>query len=39
MKGVGKDATELFKTIGHSSNAKKILKTLKIGIYIKFIFY
>lgn len=31
MKGVGKDATELFKTIGHSSNAKKILKTLKIG--------
>ena len=34
MKGVGKDATEMFRSIGHSSNAKKILKGLQIGILI-----
>lgn len=31
MNGAGKDATKMFYAIGHSSNAKKILKTLKIG--------
>lgn len=31
MKGVGKDATSLFNKIGHSQNAKKILKTFFIG--------
>ena len=34
MKGVGKDATEMFRGVGHSSNAKKILKGLQIGILI-----
>ena len=34
MKGVGKDATEMFKAVGHSNNAKKILKGLQIGILI-----
>ena len=34
MKGVGKDATSLFINVGHSSNAKKILKGLQIGILI-----
>ena len=31
MKGVGKDATELFKSIGHDNYAKEKLKTFKIG--------
>jgi cytochrome b involved in lipid metabolism len=31
MKGVGTDATELFKKVGHSSFAKNKLKTFKIG--------
>ena len=34
MKGVGKDATKMFRGVGHSSNAKKILKGLQIGILI-----
>lgn len=32
MRGVGKDATQLFNNIGHSNYAKKILKTYFIGI-------
>ena len=32
MKGVGKDATELFKSIGHDNYAKEKLKTFKIGV-------
>lgn len=35
MKGVGKDATNLFNSIGHSSSAKKLLKKYKIGILAK----
>lgn len=35
MKGVGKDATTLFEGIGHSSIAKKQLKTMLIGTYKK----
>jgi len=31
MKGVGKDATELFNSIGHSDYAKKMLKKYQIG--------
>ncbi len=31
MKGVGMDATELFKKVGHDSYAKSKLKTFKIG--------
>ena len=31
MKGVGMDATELFKKVGHDSYAKNKLKTFKIG--------
>ena len=31
MKGVGKDATELFKSIGHDNYAREKLKTFKIG--------
>lgn len=31
MKGVGKDATQLFKSIGHPEYVKKILKKMKIG--------
>ena len=31
MKGAGKDATKMFKAIGHSSDSTKILKTLYIG--------
>ena len=34
MKGVGKDATKLFNNVGHSSNARKILKGFQIGILI-----
>ena len=34
MKGVGKDATSLFRNVGHSDNAKKILKGLQIGVLI-----
>jgi cytochrome b involved in lipid metabolism len=32
MKGVGKDATELFNNVGHDNYAKNKLKTLQIGI-------
>lgn len=32
MKGVGKDATQLFKSIGHPEYVKKILKKMKIGV-------
>lgn len=32
MRGVGKDATNLFNSIGHSDHAKKILKTYYIGV-------
>lgn len=32
MKGVGKDATNLFNSIGHDEYARKILKTYQIGI-------
>jgi len=35
MKGVGKDATQLFKNIGHSSYALKMLKKYQIGILAK----
>jgi len=31
MKGVGKDATKLFESIGHPDYVKKILKKMKIG--------
>ena len=31
MKGVGKDASKLFNTIGHDSYAKKMLQKYKIG--------
>ena len=31
MKGVGKDATELFNSIGHSDYAKQMLKKYQIG--------
>lgn len=34
MKGVGKDATKMFRTVGHSNNAKKVLKGLQIGVLI-----
>jgi cytochrome b involved in lipid metabolism len=32
MRGVGRNATKLFETIGHSSHAKSILSRYKIGI-------
>jgi cytochrome b involved in lipid metabolism len=32
MKGVGKDASKLFHSIGHDEIAKKILKKYKIGV-------
>ena len=32
MKGVGKDATNLFNSIGHDEYARKMLKTYQIGI-------
>lgn len=35
MRGVGKDASKLFHNIGHSANAKKMLKKYKIGILAK----
>jgi len=35
MKGVGKDATKLFNSIGHSDYAKTMLKKFKIGILLK----
>jgi predicted NAD/FAD-dependent oxidoreductase len=35
MRGVGKDATNLFKQIGHSNNARKMLKKYQIGILKK----
>ena len=31
MKGVGKDATELFNNIGHSTYAIKMFKKYEIG--------
>lgn len=31
MKGVGKDATELFASIGHDAYAKRVLAKYKIG--------
>ena len=34
MKGVGKDATKLFESIGHPKYVKKILKKMKIGVLI-----
>ena len=34
MKAVGKDATQLFKSIGHPDYVKKILKKMKIGVLI-----
>jgi len=35
MKGVGKDATKLFNSIGHDDYAKKMLNKYKIGILKK----
>ena len=35
MKGVGKDATKMFKSIGHDEYAKKMLKKYQIGILKK----
>ena len=35
MKGVGKDASALFKSIGHDDYAKKMLKQYQIGILKK----
>jgi cytochrome b involved in lipid metabolism/monoamine oxidase len=35
MKGVGKDATRLFNSIGHDDYAKKMLKKYQIGIIKK----
>jgi cytochrome b involved in lipid metabolism/monoamine oxidase len=35
MKGVGKDASALFKSIGHDEYAKKMLKKYQIGILKK----
>jgi cytochrome b involved in lipid metabolism len=35
MKGVGKDATELFNSIGHDTNARKMLKKYQIGVLKK----
>ena len=35
MKGVGKDATKLFESIGHDDYAKKIFKKYQIGIIKK----
>ena len=32
MKGVGKDATTLFNSIGHDAVARKMLKKYQIGI-------
>ena len=32
MKGVGKDATKMFKSIGHDENARQMLKKYQIGI-------
>jgi cytochrome b involved in lipid metabolism len=32
MKGVGKDATKLFKAIGHDTYAIKMLKKYQIGV-------
>ena len=31
MKGVGKDATQLFKSIGHPEYVNKILEKMKVG--------
>ena len=35
MKGVGKDATKMFHSIGHDEYARKILKKYQIGILAK----
>ena len=35
MKGVGKDATTLFDSMGHDEYAKKIVKEYQIGILKK----
>ena len=35
MKGVGKDATKLFESIGHDDYAKKMFKKYQIGIIKK----
>jgi cytochrome b involved in lipid metabolism len=35
MKGVGRDATSLFNSIGHDDYAKKMLKKYQIGILKK----
>ena len=35
MKGVGKDASQLFKSIGHDAIARKMLKKYQIGILKK----
>ena len=35
LKGVGRDATSLFKSIGHDEYAKKMLKKYQIGILKK----
>ena len=35
MKGVGKDATKLFNSIGHSNYAKSKLKSFKVGKLLK----
>ena len=35
MKGVGKDASALFKSVGHDEYAKKMLKKYQIGILKK----
>ena len=35
MKGVGKDATELFNNIGHSTFAKSMFKKYVIGVVKK----
>ena len=35
MKGVGKDATNLFRSIGHDEYARKMLKKYQIGIVKK----
>lgn len=35
LNGIGKDATGLFNSVGHSNNAKKILKSMYIGVVKK----
>ena len=35
MKGVGKDATKLFNSIGHDDYARSMLKKFQIGILKK----